>query len=212
MHDGKKSLARRIFNETLTPTQEEIVRALGMATQHYDPSSAGAQGYLEIGGHQTLLDAEIARGQMRRLATAFQVDRLNDDQPLEVIGVTGKFRTGTSRVAAMFAERGAVVLNANAIAAELMAPGGAICRRFEVNARRADQLRDDDALRSVNNERAFVGHQWNGTQKDILFLDFTAFLIDELDMSLKGRFVSDILALGDKVIVLGLIQRMTEEF
>ncbi len=45
---------------------------------------------------------------------------------------------------------------------------GAIGGRFKVDARGTDQLRDNDALRSVNNERAFVGHLGEVPEKDIL--------------------------------------------
>ena len=42
---------------------------------------------------------------------------------------------------------------------------------LEKHARRTVQLRNDDALGAVDDERAVVGHQRNFAEEDFLFLD-----------------------------------------
>src|SRR5690606_21963792 len=54
--------------------------------------------------------------------------------------------------------------------------GGAL----EVHARRADELRDDDALGAVDDERAALGHERELAHEDRLRLDLTGRVVDEL--------------------------------
>ncbi len=64
---------------------------------------------------------------------------------------------------------------------------------FKEHARRAVQLRDDDALGTVDDERALVGHQGHFAHVDLLLLDF----LDHL--GLRGRrltVIDDQLNLG----------------
>jgi len=81
--------------------------------------------------------------------------RLNPGRPLR-IGLTGGIGSGKSTVAAMLAERGAWVVDTDALARELTAPGGAalapIAERFG-----ADMIGPDGALdRARMRERVFA--------------------------------------------------------
>ena len=49
----------------------------------------------------------------------------------------------------------------------------------EINAGRANQLRDDNAFGAVDDKGAAVGHQMEIAQKDFLFFYFTGFFVDE---------------------------------
>src|SRR5256885_2115997 len=55
----------------------------------------------------------------------------------------------------------------------------------EVDAGRAHELRDDDALGAVDHERALVGHPWEVAEEDVLFGDLAGLLVHELDASPK---------------------------
>ncbi len=52
------------------------------------------------------------------------------------------------------------------------ASGGAVGGSLEIDARRTNQLRNDNALRSIDDERAFVGHLREIAQEDILLDGF----------------------------------------
>ena len=71
----------------------------------------------------------------------------------------------------------------------------------EVDAGRADQLRDDDALGAVNDEGAAVGHEREVAHKDELLLDLAGLLVDEAHVHEEGRLVGKVLrsALGQAV-------------
>ena len=56
------------------------------------------------------------------------------------------------------------------------------------NARGADELVDDDALDTIDNESADRGHQRNITQKDFLFLDGLGLEIGEFGGDFEGGF------------------------
>ena len=71
----------------------------------------------------------------------------------------------------------------------------------EVHARGADELRDDDALGTVDHEGAAVGHEREIAHEDKLLLDLAGLVVDEADVHKEGRLVGDVLgaALGDGV-------------
>lgn len=85
-----------------------------------------------------------------------------------VIGLTGGIGSGKSTVADLFAGRGATVVDTDAIAHELTAPGGAaieaIRQRFGEEVLRADGALDRDAMR----ERAFGDPQARAALEAIL--------------------------------------------
>ena len=71
----------------------------------------------------------------------------------------------------------------------------------EVHARRADELRDDDALGAVDDERATVGHEREVAHEDELLLDLAGLLVHEAHVNKQRRLIGDVLgtALGDGV-------------
>ncbi|OIQ75785.1 hypothetical protein GALL_425470 [mine drainage metagenome] len=68
--------------------------------------------------------------------------------------------------------------------------GGLI--HLEVDARRTDQLRYNNALSSVDDESAAVGHQWEVTHEDRLALNFTGDVVGELSRQEQRRAVCDV--------------------
>ena len=54
-------------------------------------------------------------------------------------------------------------------------PGGAIQFRLKINAWRADQLRNNHAFGTINNESTLLGHLREIPQEQVLFLFFTQF-------------------------------------
>ena len=71
--------------------------------------------------------------------------------------------------------------------------------RGEVHARRADELRHDDALGAIDDEGASVGHEREVAHEDELFLDFAGLLVDEAHLDEEGCLIGDVLgaAFGD---------------
>ena len=62
-----------------------------------------------------------------------------------------------------------------------------ISLKRQVNSRRADQLRHDDALRTVDDERALLRHQRKVAHEDLLLLDLARLLHQKLDVDLQRR-------------------------
>ncbi len=74
-----------------------------------------------------------------------------------------------------------------------------------VDARRTDQLRDNDTLCAVDDERTGLGHQGQIAHEDLLLLHVLGiFLVVKTDLDLERRSVGGIafLALCDRVLVL----------
>ena len=73
---------------------------------------------------------------------------------------------------------------------------------LEVDAGRADQLRDDDALGAVDDERALVGHEREVAHEDRLGLDLAGLVVHELGGDEQRRGVGEValLALLDGVL------------
>ena len=69
----------------------------------------------------------------------------------------------------------------------------------EVDARGADELRDDDALGAVDDEGAALGHEREVAHEDELLLDLARLLVDEAHVDEEGRLIGDVLgaALGN---------------
>ena len=70
--------------------------------------------------------------------------------------------------------------------------GGAL----EVDARGADQLRDDDTLGAVDDEGALVGHEREVAHEDRLALDLTGVVVGELGRDVERRGVGEVLLLA----------------
>ncbi len=62
----------------------------------------------------------------------------------------------------------------------------------EVDARRADELADDDALGPVDDEGRILGHERNVAQEDFLFDNLIVLTIDQGDFDVEGDCVSEI--------------------
>ncbi len=77
---------------------------------------------------------------------------------------------------------------------------------LEVDARRADELGDDDALGAVDDERAALGHQGEVTHEDGLALDLTGRVVDELGRHEERCGVGEVLLLA----LLGRVLRRLE--
>ena len=94
---------------------------------------------------------------------------------------------------------------------EQHSPGGRILELAVVDAGRADELADDDALGAVDHERALVGHPRVVAHVDALALDLAGLLDEELDVDVErlaeGQVLGPALILG----VLGLAELVVEE-
>ena len=73
---------------------------------------------------------------------------------------------------------------------------------LEVDARRADELRHDDALGAVDDEGALVGHEREVAHEDRLGLDLAGLVVHELGGDEQRRGVGEVLlaALVDGVL------------
>ena len=74
--------------------------------------------------------------------------------------------------------------------------GGLIDRAIEVHARGAHQLRDDDALGTVHDERAHIRHHREIADKNGLRLNLLGVVIDKLCGHVQRRGVVDVLFLA----------------
>jgi len=74
--------------------------------------------------------------------------------------------------------------------------GGLVDGLIEVDARRAHQLRNNDTLSSVDDERTLVRHHREVTDEDSLALDLTGLAVGELRGDVEGSRVVDVLILG----------------
>ena len=73
-----------------------------------------------------------------------------------------------------------------------VAAGGRVLGGGEVDARRAHQLADDDALGAVDDEGAVLGHQREVAHEDGLVLDLVRLLDDEVDLDLQRLGVGQV--------------------
>ncbi len=89
--------------------------------------------------------------------------------------------------------------------------GGLLLLALEVDAGRADELRHDDALGAVDDERALVGHEREVAHEDRLRLDLTREVVHELGLDVqRGRVrLAALLALLERVLLL-LQERVRE--
>ncbi len=74
--------------------------------------------------------------------------------------------------------------------------GGLVERAVEVDAGRADELRDDDALGAVDDERALAGHHREVTHEHRLALDLAGRVVDELRRDEQRGRVRHVLVLA----------------
>ncbi len=88
---------------------------------------------------------------------------------------------------------------------------GLVGRAVEVDAGRADELRDDDTLGAVDDERALAGLEREVAHEDRLGLDLTGLVVHELGLDVErgGVGLAALLALLDRVL-LGLEIRVRE--
>jgi hypothetical protein len=75
----------------------------------------------------------------------------------------------------------------------------------EVHARRTDELRHDDALGAVDDERALVRHEREVTHEDGLALDLAGLVVHELGGDEQRRGVRDVAVLA---VVDGVLRRL----
>ena len=157
----------------------------------------GCSGSMSIGANSAadlvvLLVADRAeQGRRRDLALAVDLDP-------ELVLVVG-----------LELEPGAAVRDD--LGAEQHPAGRGILELAVVDAGRADELADDDALGAVDDERALVGHPRVVAHVDALALDLAGLLDQELDVDVErpaeGQVLGPALLLG----VLGLAELVVEE-
>jgi hypothetical protein len=80
-----------------------------------------------------------------------------------------------------------------------------------VDAGRADELRDDDALGAVDDEGAAVGHEREIAHEDLLLLHLTGLFVDEPDLDEERRLVGHVLFLALLYGVLGVAELVAAE-
>src|SRR3954453_23630583 len=80
-----------------------------------------------------------------------------------------------------------------------------------VDAGRADELADDDALRAVDHERALVGHPWVVAHVDALALDLAGLLDQELDVDVQRLAERQVLRGALLLGVLGRTELVVDE-
>ncbi len=80
-----------------------------------------------------------------------------------------------------------------------------------VDARRADELADDDALGAVDDERALVGHPRVVAHVDALALDLARLLDEQLDVDVQRLAERQVLGPALLLGVLGLTELVVEE-
>ena len=73
---------------------------------------------------------------------------------------------------------------------------GFIRAAFKVGARGTNQLGDDDALGTVNNEGTFVGHQREVTHEDGLLFDFAGVVVHELGFDVQRCSIGSVTFFG----------------
>ena len=80
---------------------------------------------------------------------------------------------------------------------------GLLGRAVEVDAGRAHELRHDDTLGAVDDERALAGHEREVAHEDGLGLDLTGLVVHELGLDVeRGRVgLAALLALVDGVLL-----------
>ena len=89
--------------------------------------------------------------------------------------------------------------------------GGLVGRALEVDARRADQLRDDDALGAVDDEGALGRHEREVAHEDRLALDLAGLVVGELRRHVERRGVGEVLLLALVHGVLGVVEHRVLE-
>jgi len=67
-------------------------------------------------------------------------------------------------------------------------------------------LRDHDAVGAVDDEAAVLGHERQVAEEDLVFLDQSAVLVDELKLGVDGRLVGQVLLAA----FLGAVRRLAE--
>src|SRR3712207_9511507 len=84
-------------------------------------------------------------------------------------------------------------------------------RRVEVDAGRADQLRDDHALGAIDDERSAVRHHREVTHEHGLLLELTRAAVEELGRDEQRRAVRHVLFLALVLGVLRLLETVLRE-
>ncbi len=91
------------------------------------------------------------------------------------------------------------------------AAGGSILVKLEVNARRADQLGDDDAFGSVDNEGAVAGHQREVADKDLLLFDLACLFVKQARLDAQRRGIGRVAFAALEFAELGLAEVVLAE-
>ena len=97
------------------------------------------------------------------------------------------------------------------LGAEQHAARRQVLRLAVVDARRPDELADDDALGAVDDERALVGHPRVVAHVDALALDLAGLLDEELDVDVQRLAERQVLRPALLLGVLGLTELVVEE-
>ena len=90
-------------------------------------------------------------------------------------------------------------------------PAGLVLFRLVIRAGRADQLRNDDALRAVNDKGAVLRHQREIAHKDVLIDDFFLHLIDKAHFYPKRHGIGRVAVAALFFVILGLVSEFVTE-
>ena len=80
-----------------------------------------------------------------------------------------------------------------------------------VDARRANELGDDDTLGAVDDEGAAIGHEREVAHEDLLLLDLAGLFVDEAHLDEEGRLVGHVLLFALLDGVLRITELVTTE-
>ncbi len=85
---------------------------------------------------------------------------------------------------------------------------GLVVAHAVIDARRTDELGDDDALRTVDDKSAAIGHQGKVSHEDILFLDLAGLLVEQAGAHTQGSRIGHIPGFALLNRVLGRVVEM----
>ena len=90
------------------------------------------------------------------------------------------------------------------------AAGRAVFGRAEIDARRTDQLRHDDALGAIDDEGAVFGHQWKVAHVDFLGGCLAGLVVDERDLEVEGRGEGHVHFAAFRLGILGVAKMISQ--
>ena len=90
--------------------------------------------------------------------------------------------------------------------------GGFIALGGEIHTRATNQLGNNNALGTIDDEGAARGHEREITHEYVLFLDLARFAIDESDLSEERSLIGNVTSLALVYTMLRLSKFMATEF